>query len=553
MSEYPGQEHSIEQLFYAVNAKILERTRLCRSSVPGPDQQHWIDAINRELHKTSANARFLENSLRPLFRLHSDIIIEISKYLDPRACDNTYKPLLHATQICRSWRDTLISHPPLWSFVSGSHPGLIPCLLDRSKHAQLDVHIISRRVRDVINHINPHIDRLSSIHFELGHDDGTVFEALRDLNAAPKLRRLNIDYRGVLLPEALGYTPGIAKPIPSIHNLQLFRFPITPELLQLRNLTVVGLDASKTTRRAVLDILSRNRLLKVVHLRGKHLPEDLSSDNRHPPGSINLPHLEVLWSEMTPLIHLEALSPPHGTRIFSGFVRGGGPSCFAGGSHTASYPIPASFSNLQGLRKLRLVDQEVIYVKLEGEKGNITYCMFRDRSFDAWAFSGIPLEEVTEATYELSPLFWRRLSAEPTTSQFMISRIVCGMTRLQKLELSCCCAKEVEYFLLVLYSTTVCRDLKILVLSHCVELYRQMRGLSMLAEGRKVAGMGLDIIRIIHSNTGQLKVTFKKEDVTRLEHAVGTLEYVEAELGRPGRSSLGFDPEVSIEQPYIFF
>lgn len=42
MSEYPGQELSIEQLFHAVNAKILERTSLYRSSVPEPDQERWV-------------------------------------------------------------------------------------------------------------------------------------------------------------------------------------------------------------------------------------------------------------------------------------------------------------------------------------------------------------------------------------------------------------------------------------------------------------------------------------------------------------------------------
>ena len=42
MSKYPGEELSLEQLFYALNAKILEQTRNCLSSVPGPDQQRWV-------------------------------------------------------------------------------------------------------------------------------------------------------------------------------------------------------------------------------------------------------------------------------------------------------------------------------------------------------------------------------------------------------------------------------------------------------------------------------------------------------------------------------
>ena len=42
MSEYPGQELSLEQLFYAVNAKILEQTRISQSLIPGQDQQRWV-------------------------------------------------------------------------------------------------------------------------------------------------------------------------------------------------------------------------------------------------------------------------------------------------------------------------------------------------------------------------------------------------------------------------------------------------------------------------------------------------------------------------------
>lgn len=430
---------------------------------------------------------------------------------------------------------------------------MIPCLLNRSKHAQLDVHILSYRVQDVIGYINPHVDRLSSIHFELGLGDDIVFEAIRRLNAAPKLSRLNIECWGGISPDPPGYTPGIVGPIPSLHDLQLFRFPITPELIQLRNLTTVGLDASRTTRRAVLQLLSRNHLLKIVRLWGTYPHEDLGGDRDHPPGSIALPHLKVLWLEMTPLAHLEALSTPYGTRILSGFSRGSSPHHFARGTYAVPLIIPRSFANLRDLRKLRLVDEEEIYVKMEGEKGSVTYCLSRRRPFDAGTFSGVPLDEVTDAIYEISPMFWNQAHVAPTTTQSMVSRIVCGMDRLQKLELSCCSARELEYFLLVLCSINVCKGLKVLVVSHCLELYRQMRNLAGLATNRKAAGIGLDVVQIVHSNIGQLKVTFKQENVTRLERAIGTLEYVEAELGRSGQSSIRFDPEAGLAQPFIFF
>ena len=447
----------------------------------------------------------------------------------------------------------MISYPPLWSFISGSRPGLIPRLLDLSKRTQLDVHILSHRLREVVGYINPHADRLSSIHFQLDYYDARVHKALRNLNAAPKLCRLNIECRQYLDPLPIFRTLGPVEPIQSLHHLQLSRLSITPNFTQLTNLTVVGLDADFTTRGAVLHLLSRNPLLKVLRLWGRHSDRDLNDDKGYPPGSIALPHLKVIWLEAIPLVYLEALSPPHGARIFSGFPRRLCPSYLPGGDYTGSFPIPASFSNLRDLRKLQIVDQKEIYINVEGEEGSIAYCMSSNSPAIGVGLRGVPWEEITDAIYEISPLFWHRPSPKPTSSPQIISRVVCPLVRLQKLELSCCSAEHLDSFLLVLHSTNVCRDLKVLVLSHCVEIYRQARSLVTLAEVRKTAGMGLDTVRIIHPNIGQLKGTLKLEDVTKLERAIGTLEYVEAELGRSGQSSLRFDPEADLDQPYIFF
>ena len=452
----------------------------------------------------------------------------------------------------------MTSHPPLWSFISGSRPCLIPRLLNRSKHTQLEVHILSHRLQEVVGYINPHADRLSSIYFELDHydddddDDDDVLKALRGLGAAPKLRRLNIECRWYPDPPAnfSGHTLRTVESIQSLRHLQLFRFPITPDFTQLTNLTVVGLDAGCTTRGTVLHLLSRNPRLEVVRLWGPHSKRDLNGDSGHPPGSITLPHLKVLWLGVAPLAYFEALSLPRCARIFAGFPLKVYPNYVPRGDHNGSLPIPASFSSLRDLRKLRLVDQEKIYTKVEGEEGSIAYCTPNGNPFIDEEFSGVPWEEVTDVMYEISPLFWHRSFPEPASSPLMVSRIICRLVRLQKLELSCCSAKHLDSFLLVLHSTNVCKDLKVLILSHCVEIHRQVRSLATLAEGRKAAGMGLDVIRIVHPNT---KGTFKWEDATRLERAIGTLEYVEAELGWSGQSSLRFDPEAGLDQPYIFF
>ena len=563
MSEYPGQEFSIEQLFHAVNAKILERAQLSRSSVPETDQERWVSIsvanlwwvdddgralsfqisdIHKQLCETSANVRFLENSLHPFHGLHPDTILEISKYLDPRACDNSYTPLLRASQICRSWRDTLVFRPSLWSFIDGSHPDLIPYLLGRSKNAHLDVYIVSYWVEEVIAYINPHIDRLRSIHIELGLNGDSQFVALRGLSAAPMLRRLNIECRGILDPDHLRFTPGIIEPIPSLCHLQLFGIHLTPQLIQLRNLTFVSLDASRAPLKDYLDLLSGNPLLKAIHLWGKHVGH-VNEDNSHPPGSINLPHLEVLSSEMIPLVHLEALSPPRGARIFSGFAHRDNPNYHPIGPYTTSFSIPPSFSNLQNLRKLRFVDQKEIYVELGGEGGSITYCVYRDCPFTTGTFSDIQLEGITDATYE------HRSPAGLATSRPIVSRIICGMTRLQRLELSRCNAEQLGYFLLVLHSINVCRDLKFLVLSHCVGVHQQMRDLVTMSEGRNAAGMGLDTVRIIDSNTEFLNLVFSR----RLERAVGTLEYLQTERGRTGWASMKSDPDIGVSQPHMFF
>lgn len=439
----------------------------------------------------------------------------------------------------------MVSQSPLWSFINGSRPALIPCFLDRSKNAHLDVYIVSRQVKEVIAYINPHIDRLRSIHIELGPDADNQFAALRGLNAAPMLRRLNIECWGVLDPAHLRFTPGVIEPTPSLRHLQLFGIGVTPQLIQLRNLTFVSLDVSRSTLKVSLDLLSNNPLLRVVHLWGQHIG-NFSDDDNHLPGSINLPHLEVLMSEMIPLVHLEALSPPRGARVYSGFVRGGSSNRGPGGSYTASFPIPTSFSNLRDLRKLYLVDRGETYVRLEGEDGSVTYCMYSSRPFTPGTFSGVPLEAVTDATYEITPR--HQLQAGLSISQPMVSRVICGMTRLQRLELSFCNAEQVEYFLLVLHSANVCKDLKFLVLSHCVDLHQQMRRLVTMSESRKAAGMGLDTVRIVHSDIKLLKDRFKQKDkdVARLKNAVGGLEYVEAEQGRTVWSSLRFDPNIGV-------
>jgi hypothetical protein len=59
MSKYPGQELSLEQLFYALNAKILEQTRNCRVSAPGPDQQHLVSTRVAKLWWIDTNSPVL--------------------------------------------------------------------------------------------------------------------------------------------------------------------------------------------------------------------------------------------------------------------------------------------------------------------------------------------------------------------------------------------------------------------------------------------------------------------------------------------------------------
>ena len=52
MPEYPGQELSIEQLFRAVRAKVLERTQLSPSLVPNTDQERWVSVLVADRNKT---------------------------------------------------------------------------------------------------------------------------------------------------------------------------------------------------------------------------------------------------------------------------------------------------------------------------------------------------------------------------------------------------------------------------------------------------------------------------------------------------------------------
>ena len=446
----------------------------------------------------------------------------------------------------------MLSQPSSWTFINGSHPDLIPCFLNRSKNAPLDAYIpVSPSVSEVIEHINPHIDRLNSLHFFIPVDDIDHVSILRDLKAPPRLRRLNIKCQGFTYTRNPIFTPGIVEPIQSINHLQLSGFPITQPLSQLGNLTFVSLKDNTSPLDVHMDLFAENPFLRVIHLRGSRLRK-VGMTGFYPPGSISLPYLELLSSEKTPLIDLEALSPPHGARIFHGFGQGRDRRMAV---YPTSDPIPESFSNLQDLRKLSVVDEGDIYVKVEGEKGSVTYYSPFEPPIGPGMFRGIPLEEITDATYETHPPYTSMVTHQLSTSQPIISRILVPMARLQRLQLSRLDAPQTEYFLLVLHSTKVCRDLKVLVLFHCTRIYQRMRDLATMAEGRKAAGIGLDAVRIIQPDIESLRVRFRPEDVFRLERAIGALEYEEAKQDRSPLklSSLRFDHKLDEMQPYMFF
>ena len=461
----------------------------------------------------------LKNSYQPIQRLHHDIIIEVATHLDPRACGGDCLPLVAMSQVCRYWREALLSNSESWSFISSKFTELVPLFLQRSGSSSLlEVHLSEdASLHDTIEHLGPHANRLAVLRCGLEEADITSLVALSRLEHSPNLQTFSITIRRppTTAPEEI-HMPLVSDEMPRFRKLELLPFPLLPQFTKVTNLTDVRLDVRYSTLTRVLDFLGANPSLERVRLLGNF--ED--DDDTRPEESIFMGRLRFFTVERcTPCLFLEKLTFPQNARIFIryGFV-----------PHTISfaYTLPRSvgrYTNLQDLSSLHALVRYPNYTYLDaaGPNGSVAigYMELQDEFALSAAIATLPTAAITRLVCEFDPAF-------TTMSSGRFVRIMDALPLLGEIKLVHFGGADMQNLLSALMNTSEWTDLRGLEFVHCRQTAEWVTDLVRVASGRMDAGKMLDSVKVVFGR-GEWVELF---DV--LGAVVGTLVLVEEGAGQ---------------------
>lgn len=468
----------------------------------------------------------LKNGLQPIQQLPPDMIIEIATYLNPRVCHGDCQPLMAISQVCRYWREILISNPESWCFFRSEYLDLIPLFLERSGSYPLEVDLTDTWFSYAVRHITPHVNRLAILRCHVEEAD-TILRMFPQLHYPPNLHTFSITSPGAptIAPELIEMQ-FVSGNMPNLRTLELFSFPVLSQFVQFKHLVDLRLEVAHSTLTAVLDLLAANPLLEKVRLVGDF--ED--DEDTRAPESIVLGCLKFLSMERcVPRKLLEKLTFPREARIFIRY-------------NIASRFIPSAFTlpqsmgkhvNLQGLTSLHMLMAFTndTYTDATGPNGSVAmrFAELQHASPICNAIASLSTTGITQLVCEFHPAL-TMIHIEKVT---MMMRI---LPHLEKIKLVHFGGVNTREFLSILRSTNGWKKLLRLEFVHCRHITSWISDLIWVALGRKVEGSTLDTVTIVYKKGDRLPVLLE-----RLKGAVRTLRLVEEGAGEVVRSELVWD------------
>ncbi|KAF9652275.1 hypothetical protein BDM02DRAFT_3109256 [Thelephora ganbajun] len=393
----PEATLTIPDLFRALDAKIAEQISLTRSGRRGqnPFSHRVLDELYAGAKHLLVRLEELKNSHQPVQQLPHDIIVEIATYLNPRAPrGGDYQPLMAMSQVCRYWRQTLISNQESWCFISGEYLDLIPLFLERSGSYPLEIDLADTQFSYAVHHIGPHANRIAVLRCDLEEANNVSLPILSQLDYSPNLRTFSIKTRRppTVAPEVIEM-PLVSGDMSNLRTLELLPFPVIPQFVQFKNLVNLQLDVIYSTLTVVLDLLAANPSLEKVRLLGNF--ED--DEDARATGSISMRRLRFLTVERcTPCLFLEKLTFPRNARIFIRYNLISHLIPFA-------YTLPQSmgkYVNLQGLASLHVLMafQSDTYIDAIGPNGSVAiqFMDLQDASPVCNAIASLSAAEITK-------------------------------------------------------------------------------------------------------------------------------------------------------------
>ena len=169
-------------------------------------------------------------------RLSPDILRRIARCLLNKATKDT-KPIVPLTQVCRQWRESIISTPDIWALISSENNSLAALSLERSRTAPLKVHLGFRTEnREFIDLLLPRILDIGLLRIQGFSSTEELIMLLPDFPlSTPNLRSL------ILRGKSKGERNQAIDPFEpfgdGLRHLSIYHFPLFPSLLRLTSLT----------------------------------------------------------------------------------------------------------------------------------------------------------------------------------------------------------------------------------------------------------------------------------------------------------------------------
>ena len=431
------------------------------------------------------------------------------------------------SQVCRFWRETLISNPESWSFVSSEYMDLVPLFLERSGSYPLEVELSTDTSSSyTIGHIMLHVGRLATLRCRLEEANVGSLQTLSLFDHSPNLHTLSIRIaRAPIVSPQVIEMALVSGDMPTLRTLELLPFPVTPQFVQFKHLTNLHLNVIYSTLTRVLDLLAANPSLEKVRLLGNF--ED--SEDARAIRSVLLGRLKSLTVERCmPCTFLEKLNFPRNARIFIRY-------------NLISQLIPFAFTlprtmkeyaNLQGLTSLHVLMayQNDTYIDVTGPHGSVAlqFMDLQDASPVCGAIASLLTAGITQLVCEFHPALAR-------TEMDKVIKMMVILPDLEEAVLVHFGGVDMQRFLSALKNTSGWVKLLRLKFVHCRQTANWIGDLIEVAAERMDEGLALETVVVVDERKEV------HEFFGVLEGFVKTLELVEVEAGEVARSEQVWD------------
>ena len=421
-------------------------------------------------------------------RLPTEVLTEIFTYLHPRVLQR-YLPLIHATHVCRHWRNVISSTPTNWTWINPKWAELLPLSLRLSESAPIEIEVPSLDSFSFgfVNLLLPHCTRIAS--FTLAFSAATrgyCSQVVTRLHHMPNLRLLSILAEPGLTPHWL---PILSGGMPNLESITLSFFSYSQQVSQLTHLTTINITVEYTALADVVGLFANNPNLKNASLCGSF--RDKNCQRRH--GAIrmvSLRQLDLLSWSTTSLLPFLALEKGAHIRTF-------GPSSILETVGAGSlFPSDTKFlPNLTGLKQLRwyLMSRDTL-IEFTGPNGSFSILLPRPE-VHVFATNSFPLGEVEEFYCESSSAPGLVIGTNELNR--IVGNMVPAMSQLRKVTFAMCTNSVIH---VVLSNLNRAVHLKSITLSHCDQpdpTHEVFHALLLFAKGRVYTDAKLEEICII--------------------------------------------------------